>query len=131
VPLNPYFLSLQKFNPQVFLLLAAPGHIVGASSSIFAASIEGDIKQPARSIGDHLRSQNFCPRARKIRTVLDTHKDIIGFDAPVKSRILPDHNEYDPFKGHEKEDVTNKVSDPLFTNLIQRSDNNEKPMLIK
>ena len=51
-------------------------------------------------------------------------------DAPVMSRILPDHNEYGAFKDHGKEDVTSKVSDLPFTNLIQRSDNNEKPMLI-
>jgi len=32
---------------------------------------------------------------------------------------------------HEKVDVTSKVLDPPFTNLIQRSDSNEKSMLIK
>jgi len=59
-----------------------------------------------------LRSQNFCPRAKKIRAVLDTHQDIIGHDALLRSQILPDHNEHGAFKGHVKEDVTSKVSDP-------------------
>ena len=89
-------------------------------------SIEGDIKQPACLIGDHLRSQDFCPRARKIHTIFDTHHDIIGHDTPVMPRILPDHNEHGTFEGHGKEDVTSKVSDLPFTNLIQRSDNNKK-----
>ena len=68
---------------------------------------------------------------RKIRAVLDTHQDIIGYDAPVISRILPDHSEHGAFEGHGKEDVTSKLSDPPFTNLIQRSDSNEKFMLIR
>ena len=89
------------------------------------------MKRPVRTIGDHLRSQNFYPRARKIHAVLDTHQDIIGHDAPIRFRILPDHNEHGVFEGHGKEDVTSKVSDPSFTNLIQRSDSNEKPMLIR
>ena len=62
---------------------------------------------------------------------LDTHQNIIGHDASVRSRILPDHNEHDAFEGHGKENVTSKVSDSPFTNLIQRSDSNEKPMLIR
>ena len=36
-----------------------------------------------------------------------------------------------PLAGHGKEDVTCKVSDPPFTNLIARSDIEEKPMLIR
>jgi len=47
------------------------------------------MKRPVRSIGDHLRSQNFCPREREIRAILDIHQDIIGPDAPVWSQILP------------------------------------------
>jgi len=89
------------------------------------------MKQPTHSIGNHFRSQGFCPRVRKICAVLNTHQDIIGDDAPVMSRILPDHNEHGAFESHGKEDVTSKVSDPPFTNLVQRSDNNEKPMLIR
>ena len=58
------------------------------------------------------------------------HQDIIGHDAPVRSRMLPDYNEHAAFEGHEKKDATSKVSDPPFTNLVQKSDSNEKPMLI-
>ena len=68
---------------------------------------------------------------RKIRAVLNTHPDIMGHDAPVMSRILSDHNEHGAVEGHRKEDVTSKVSDPSFANLIQRNDSNEKPMLIR
>ena len=89
------------------------------------------MKQPVHSIGDHLRSQDFCTKARKIPAVLDAHQDIIGRDAPVRSWILPDHNEHGTFEDHGKEDVTNKISDPPFTNLVQRSDSNEKLMLIR
>ena len=77
------------------------------------------MKWPACSIGEHLKSQNFCSRVRKIRAVVDTHRDIIGHDAPVMSRILPDHDVHDAFEGHGKEDVINKVSDPPFTNLFK------------
>ena len=128
--LNSCFLSLQKFNPRVFFLLAGCGHIVGADFSVFAAFIKVDMKRPVRSIGDHLRSQNFYPKARKIRVILDTHQNVIGHDAPVRFRILPDHNEYGAFEGHEKENFTSKVSNPPFTNLVQKSDSNEKLMLI-
>ena len=34
------------------------------------------------------------------------------------------------FEGHKKGDITSKVSDPLFTNLIQRSYSDEESMLI-
>ena len=44
------------------------------------------MKRPVRSIGDSLRSQNFCPRVKKIRTVLDTPQYIFGHDSPVRSR---------------------------------------------
>ena len=57
--------------------------------------------------------------------ILDTHQEIIGHNAPVRSRILPDYNEHGTFEGHGKEDVTSKVSDPPFTNLVQRSDSDE------
>ena len=40
------------------------------------------------------------------------------------------HNEHDAFKGHRKGDITSKVSVPSFTNLAQRSDIDEEPMLI-
>ena len=127
VLLDSCFLSLQKFNPLVFFLLVGHDRIVGAGSSVFAAFIEVDIKQSVRSISDHLRSQNFCLKARKIRAVLDTHQDIIGHDVPIRSGILPDHNEHGAFKGHEKEDVTSKVSDPPFTSLVQRSSATKNP----
>ena len=65
------------------------------------------------------------------RAIAGTHQGLIGHDAPVMSRILPDHNEHGAFEGHGKEDVTSKVSDPPFTNVIERSDNNKKPMLIR
>jgi len=77
-----------------------------------------------------MMSQNFCPRVRKIREFLDTHQGIIEHDALVRSRILPDHNEHGAFEGHGKENVTSKVSDPPFTNIIQRNDNNKKTMFI-
>ena len=50
--------------------------------------------------------------------VLDAHQDIIGYDALVRSRIHPDHNEHGAFEGQEKEDVTSKVSDPPFTKEV-------------
>jgi len=75
-----------------------------------------------------LRSQNFCPRARKIRAVLNTYQDINGHDASVRFQIFSDHNEHGTFEGHGKEDVTSKVSDPPFTNLAQRNDSNKKPI---
>ena len=85
------------------------------------------MERPVCSIGDHLRSQNFYP---KIRAILDTYQDIIGHDAPVRSRMLLDYNEHGAFEGYVKKNVTSKVSDPPFTNLVQRSDNNKKSMLI-
>jgi len=69
-----------------FFFLVGCGLIVGVGSSVFAAFIEVDMKWPVRSIGDHLRSQNFYPKARKIRVVLNTHQDIIRHDALVRSR---------------------------------------------
>ena len=114
-----------------FLILVGLGHIDGAGSSVFAASTEVDMKRAVRSIGDQLRSQNFCPRARKIRAILDTPQDIIGHDTLVWSRILPDYNEHSAFEGHGKEDVTSKVLDPPFTNFVQRSDSDEKLILIR
>ena len=56
VLLNSCFLSLQKFYPLGFFPLAGHGHIVGAGSSAFAASMVIDMKRLVRSIGDHLRS---------------------------------------------------------------------------
>ena len=66
----------------------------------------------------YIRDQGVTPRVRKIRTVVDTYQDIIGHDAPVMSQILPVHSEHDAFEGHGKEDITSKVSDPPFTNLV-------------
>ena len=80
----------QNFNPWVFLFLAGLGRIDGAGSSVFVMSIGRHMKQPACSIGEHSKSQNFRSRVRKICMVVDTHQDIIGYDAPVISRILPD-----------------------------------------
>ena len=66
--------------------------------------------------------------------VADTHQGFIGHDAQVMSQILPGHSEYGDrygvFEGHRKEDITSKVSDPPFTNLNQRNDSDEKPMLV-
>jgi len=58
------------------------------------------MKRPVCSISDYLRSHNFDPRARKIRAVPNIHQDIIRYDAPVRSRILPDHNKYGAFECH-------------------------------
>jgi len=78
-----------------------------------------------------LEESELLSKGREIRAVLGIHQDIIGHDAPVRSWILPDHNEHGTFEDHGKEDVTNKISDPPFTNLVQRSDSNEKFMLIR
>ena len=85
-----------------FFLLAGYGHIIGADFSVFAVFVNVDMKLPVRLICDHLRSQNFCPKARKIRAVLDTHQDIIEHDAPVWFHILPNHNKNGAFEGHRK-----------------------------
>ena len=127
--LNPYFYLCRNLTLG-FFLLAGLGHIDVANSKVFVASIEVDMKRLVHSIGDHLTCQNLCPRARKFRSILDTHQDIIGHDALVSSWILPDYNEHDTFEGHAEENVTSKVSHPLFTNLVERSDRNEKLMLI-
>jgi len=113
-----------------FLFLGGLSHIDGAGSSVFAGFMGEYLDRAACSIGEHSGSQSFCLRARKICAVVDTHQGLIGHDALVISRILPSHSEYGAFEGHEKEDVTRMVSDPLFTNLTQRSDGDEKPMLI-
>ena len=71
--------------------------------------------------------------------VNDTRQGLIGHDAPVMSRVCHGHSGYGagygsgygPLAGHGKEDVTCKVSDPPFTNLIPRSDIDKKPMLIR
>ena len=84
------------------------------------------MKQLACSIGDHLRSQDFCPRARKIHAVLHTHQDIIGHDALIRSRTLPDHNEHSIFEGHGKEIITGKVSDlpsPILFKEVKETKN--------
>ena len=63
--------------------------------------------------------------------ITDTRQCLVGHDAPVMPRVLHGHSGYGAFEGHGKEDVTSKVSDPPFTNLIQRSDSNKKLTLIK
>ena len=77
-----------------------------------------------------LGSQSSCPWARRIRAVTGIHQGLIGHDAPVMPQVLHGHSGYGTFEGHGKEDVTSKVSDPPFTNLTQRSDSDEKPMLV-
>ena len=62
--------------------------------------------------------------------VTGTRQGLIGRNAPVMPRVLHGHNGYGAFEGHGKEDVTSKVSDPPFINLTQRSDSDEKLMLI-
>jgi len=114
----------------IFFLIGL-SHIEGAGSSVFARFMGEYLNQPACSIGQHSGSQSFCPRARKIRVVVDTHQDIIRHDAPVMSWILPGHSEYGASESHRKEDVTSKVSDPYFTNLTQKGVSDEKSMLIR
>ena len=75
------------------------------------------LDRPVCSIDEHLGSQSFYLRARKIRAVVNTYQGLIGHDTPVISRILPAHNEHGAFEGHKKEDVTSKVSVLSFTNL--------------
>ena len=77
-----------------------------------------------------LEESELLSKGRKIRTVLDTYQDIIGHNTPVRSQVL-DYNEHGAFEGHGKEDVTSKVSNPPFINLTQKSDSNEKSMLIR
>ena len=117
---------MQNFKPYLFFF-ESPGYIGGTGSSVFAGFMGEYLDWLACSIGEHSGSQSFCLRARKIRAVADTHQGFIGHDAPVISRILPGHSEYGAFEGHGKEDVTSKVSNPPFTKLTQRSDNDEKP----
>jgi len=49
----------------------------------------------------------------------------------VSDHLLTDHDEHDAFEGYGKGDVTSKVSDPSFTNLVQRSGSDEERMLIE
>ena len=83
---------------------------------------------------EHSGSQGSCPWARRICGVIDTRQGVIGHDAPIMPQVRHGHSGYgggyDGFEGHWKEDVTSKVSDHPFTNLIQRSDREEKPMLV-
>ena len=48
----------------------------------------------------------------------------------VSDPLFTNRNEHDAFEGHGKGEVTEKVLDPPFTNLVQRSDSDEEPMLI-
>jgi len=89
---------------------------------------------PTCSIGEHLGSQSSCSWARRLHAVTDTRQGLIGHDAPAMPRVCHGHSGYGggygALEGHGKEDVTSKVSDPPFTNLTQRSDSDEKPMLV-
>ena len=64
----------------------------------------------------------------------DICQGLIGHDAPTMPRVCHNHSGngggYGPLVGHRKEDVTCKVSDPSFTNLIPRSDIDIKPIFI-
>ena len=57
--------------------------------------------------------------------VTGTRQGLIGHDALVMPRVLYGHSGHGAFEGHGKEDVTSKVLDPPFTNLIQRSNSDE------
>ena len=114
-----------------FSFFAGLGHIDGVGSSVFAEFMGEYLDRPARLIGEYSGSQNSYPWARKIHAVVDTHQVIIGHDASVMSWILLGHSGYGASEGHKKEDVTNKVLDPPFTNLTQRSDSDGKIMLIR
>ena len=126
-----FYSCLRRILILGFLFLTGLGHIDGAGFSFFAGFMGEYLDQPACSIGEHSGSQSSCLRARKIRAVAGTYQGLIGYDSPVMSRVLPDHSEYSTSEGHRKEDVTNKVLDPPFTNLTQRSDSDEKLMLIR
>ena len=62
--------------------------------------------------------------------VTSTRQGLIGHDALAISRVLHGYSAYGGFEDHRKEDITSKVSDSSFTNLTQRSDTDEKPMLV-
>ena len=55
------------------------------------------------------------------------HQDVIGHDAPLRSRILPDHNEHGTFEGHGKENVTSKVSILLSPILFKEVTTTKNP----
>ena len=95
-----------------FLFLAGSGHIDGAGSTVFVGFMGEYLDRPACSIGEHSGSQSSCPGARRIRAVTNTRQGLIGYGAPVMPRVLHGHSGYGAFKGHGKEDVTSKVSDP-------------------
>ena len=50
-----------------------------------------------------------------IKTLLD--------DAPVRSQILPDHNEHRALEGQRKEDATSNVLDLPFTKEVTATKN--------
>ena len=125
-----FYFCLCRILTFVFLLFAGSGHIDSACSSVFAGFMGEYLDRLACSIGEHSGSQSFCLKARRIRTVADTHQGLIGHDAPAMPRVRHSHSGYGGFEGHRKKDVTSKVSDLFFTNLTQRSDSDEKPMLI-
>ena len=74
-----------------------------------------------------LEESELLSKGEEDHAVLNTHQDIIEHDALVRFWILPNHG---TFEGHGRKDVNSKVPDPSFTNLIQRSNSNEKCMLI-
>ena len=94
-----YFYRILTFG---FLFLAGSDHI----DSVLARFMGEYLDQPAYSIGEHLGSQSFCPRARRLPAVANTHQGLIAHDAPVMPRVFHCHSGYGAFKGHGKEDVT-------------------------
>ena len=99
-----------------FLFLAGSGSLILAFC-VFAGIMGEYLDRPDYSIGEHSGCQNSCPWARRIRAVIGTRQGLIRHDAPVMPRVLHGHSGYGVFEGHRKEDVTSKVSDPLFVNF--------------
>ena len=101
---------------------------------IFTGLLREYFDERACSIGKHSGNQSSCSWARRIRAVNDIRQGLIGQDAPAMPQACHGHSGYGggygALAGHEKEDVSNKVSDPPFTNLTPRSDIDEKLMLI-
>ena len=48
----------------------------------------------------------------------------------VSDPLFTDHNKHDAFEDHGKGNITSKVSDAPFTNLVLRSDSDGEFMLI-
>ena len=99
------------------LLLAGSGH----NDGVLVGFIGEYLDRPAYSISEHSGSQNSCPWARRILAVAGIRQGLIGYNALIMSWVLHGHSWYGTFEGHRKEDVTSKISDPPFTNRVQRS----------